>query len=273
MNPRIVAIIQARMGSSRLPGKVLQEISGEPMLKRVVDRTRRASFVDEVVVATTTDASDDPVAGFCDANGVAHTRGSLFDVLDRYYQTARQFEADVIVRVTGDCPVIDPDEIDLVVQQFIDTGVDFAANRLPPPWGRTYPIGLDTEVCTRSALDRAWSKAKEKHQREHVMPYFYEGVDLQLINSHLAIGISVRGFRIALLNHDPDYGALRWTVDTPEDLEFIRQVYARFDDRDDFTWKEMLDLIQREPDLAKINAEVHHKTMLDVDDRSDNPDS
>jgi spore coat polysaccharide biosynthesis protein SpsF len=268
MKPRIVAIIQARMGSSRLPGKVLQDIAGKPMLQRVADRTARASLVDEVVLATTTDPSDDPVADFCQANKIPHTRGSLYDVLDRYYQTARQYQADIVVRVTGDCPIIDPDEIDRVVKTFLDTGADFAANRLPPPWGRTYPIGLDTEVCARTSIEQAWSLATEKHQREHVMPYFYEGVELQEANPQLATGISPRGFRISLLHHKPGYGNLRWTVDTPEDLEFIRQVFARFEGRDDFTWQEILDVIKKEPELAEINSGVSHKKLFDIDERA-----
>jgi hypothetical protein len=130
---RTVAIIQARMASSRLPGKVLQDIGGEPMLVRVVERVRRARLVHAVGVATTTDPSDDPVAELCQARGYPLWRGSQFDVLDRYYRAAVQFGADVIVRVTADCPVIDPDVIDQTVQAFFDAGVDFAANRLPPP--------------------------------------------------------------------------------------------------------------------------------------------
>ncbi|MBN1305126.1 MAG: glycosyltransferase family protein [Anaerolineales bacterium] len=256
------------MGSSRLPGKVLQEINGKPMLQRVVDRVSRASLVDEVIVATTVDPSDDPVAGYCQTNNILHTRGSLYDVLDRYYQTARQYQADIVVRITGDCPVIDPVEVDHVVQVSRETGADFTSNRLPPPWGRSYPIGLDTEVCSRLLIEQAWRRAAEKHQREHVMPYFYEGVELQTVNSSLATGISTRGFHIALLNHEPDYGRLRWTVDTPEDLEFIRQVFDRFDGRDDFSWQDILKLLKREPRLADINFGVAHKKLFDIDERT-----
>jgi len=258
------------MSSSRLPGKVLLDIAGQPMLARVVERTRRAQTVDEVLVATTTDASDDPVAELCEARGYACTRGSLLDVLDRYYQAARQFKADVVVRITADCPVIDPVLVDETIAQLsVVRGqgpVDFVANRLPPPWGRTYPIGLDTEVCTFTALERAWREADQPFQREHVMPYLYEGVSLQpasLPTCQLSVGVSPRGFRVALLNHDPDYGSQRWTVDTAEDLEFIRQVYARFDGRDDFSWRDVLALVQREPKLTAINAKVHHKTLME----------
>jgi spore coat polysaccharide biosynthesis protein SpsF len=263
MAPRVVAIVQARMSSTRLPGKVLLDIAGEPMLARVVARTSRAESVHQVLVATTTDASDDPVAARCASMGILYTRGSLNDVLDRYYQAASQAKAEIVVRITGDCPVIDPVLIDDCVNTLLDGSFDFTCNRLPPPFTRTYPIGLDTEVCTFAALEKAWNDAKETFHREHVMPFIYEGVSLVTENRSLSTGISKRGFKIAQLHHDPDYGRMRWTVDTPEDLEFMRQVYSRFDGRDDFTWQEVLALVQREPELAAINSTVRHKTLYD----------
>ena len=259
------------MSSSRLPGKILADIAGQPMLQRVFMRTSRAATVTETIFATTTDASDDPVAEYCDFSGIPFTRGSQFDVLDRYYQTAKGAKADVVVRITADCPVIDPLLIDEVVRTLLETGdwrFDFAANRLPPPYHRTYPIGLDTEVCTFAALERAWKEAKEPQHREHVMPYLYEGVRLITENRSLQTGTSPRGFRIALLNHTTDFGDYRWTVDTPEDLEFMRQVYSRFDGRDDFSWKDVLDLVHNEPRLMEINVGVKHKTLKDIDERA-----
>jgi spore coat polysaccharide biosynthesis protein SpsF len=276
---RVVAIIQGRMSSSRLPGKILADIGGQPMLSRVYVRTSRATTLDEVIFATTTDASDDPVAEYCDFSGIPFTRGSLFDVLDRYYQTALHARADVVVRITADCPVIDPELIDNVVNTLVEDEYDFVCNRLPPPWTRTYPIGLDVEACTFKVLKKAWKEAKEPQHREHAMPYFYEGVqfeskvkgrksDLRRSTFDVESGISSRGFRVALLHHTTDFGDYRWTVDTPEDLEFIRQVYARFDGRDDFTWKEVLDLVHDNPELANINAGVQHKTLKDIDERA-----
>lgn len=241
---RIIVIIQARMSSSRLPGKVLKDIAGRPMLAWVVERARKAKTATDVVVATTTEPSDDPIASFCMLMGYACTRGSLSDVLDRYYQTARQFRADVIVRVTADCPLIDPAEIDHVVQEFQRSGVDFAANRLPPPFGRTYPIGLDTEVCSFEALERTWTEAKEPYQREHVMPYMYE---------------VPRRFKVLRVDHDPDYGELRWTVDTQQDLQLIRAIFERMGEREDFGWLDVLELFQHEPELAHLNAGVNQK--------------
>jgi spore coat polysaccharide biosynthesis protein SpsF len=260
---RVIAIIQARMGSTRLPGKVLLDICGEPMLARVITRTVRAKTVHQVLVATTTDASDDPVAAHCDSMGIACTRGSLQDVLDRYYQAAKQAQADVIVRITADCPVIDPLLIDECVNALLDGAFDFTCNRLPPPFTRTYPIGLDTEVCAFTALEKAWNKSTETFHREHVMPYLYEGVKLSASSQQLSEGVSQRGFKIAQLQHDPDYGQMRWTVDTPEDLEFMRQVYRRFDGRDEFSWQDVLDLVQNIPELAAINSAVRHKTLYD----------
>jgi len=251
-DPSVVAIIQARMGSSRLPGKVLMPIGEVPMLHRVVVRTRRARLIGRVVVATTTDPGDDAVAAYCREKGFPCFRGDPVDVLDRYYQTAKYFNASTVVRLTADCPLIDPQVIDRTVSAFIDSQVDFAANRLPPPWKRTTPIGMDTEVVSFLALARAWREAKEKFEREHVMPYLYD----------------VEGrFRILLVDHDPDLGHLRLTVDTAEDLALIRKIYQQFGNADDFSLTEILGLLEKHPEYLQINAEVSHKSFTDVDNR------
>ena len=263
------------MGATRLPGKVLHDIAGQPMLVRVVERARRASLIDGFVVATTNEVQDETVAELCREHGYPFYRGAQQDVLDRYYQAARQTEAEVIVRITADCPVIDPELIDETINVVLGKSaicnpqsvIDFAANRLPPPWGRTFPIGLDVEVCTFTALERAWKEATEPYHREHVMPYLYEGVNLKSATCNLQVGTSPRGVRVALLNHDPDYGALRWTVDTPEDLELIRQVYARFVGSDDFSWRDILALFEREPELAKLNTSIKAKGMTESEKR------
>jgi spore coat polysaccharide biosynthesis protein SpsF len=271
MKPKVVAIIQGRMSSSRLPGKILADIAGQPMLQRVFIRTSRSASVSQTLFATTTDPSDDPVAEYCDFSGIPFTRGSLYDVLDRYYQAAKEAKADAVIRITADCPVIDPELIDKVVNTLLETGdsrFDFVCNRLPPPYHRTYPIGLDVEACTFKVLAKAWTEAQEPQHREHAMPYFYEGVELSAVSRQRSEGISPRGFRIALLNHTTDFGDYRWTVDTPKDLEFMRQVYSHFNGRDDFSWKEVLDLVHDKPDLMKINAGVQHKTLKDIDERA-----
>jgi spore coat polysaccharide biosynthesis protein SpsF len=271
----INAIIQARMGSSRLPGKVLLNIGMKPMLAHVVDRTRMAAHIDQVIVATTLDSGDDPVADLCAGRGYACYRGSLHDVLDRYYQAALRYPCDVLVRITADCPLIDPELIDQTVNALLGIPVsedqrlvisegqdstrmdprfpfDFGANRLPPPWGRTYPIGLDVEVCTYAALERTWQEASLPHEREHVMPYLYE---------------QPGRFRFLLLNYKQDYGNLRWTVDTPEDLAMIRQLYDYLKADDGFSWLDVLQVFQEHPELQQINASVSHKDYRAVDER------
>jgi spore coat polysaccharide biosynthesis protein SpsF len=268
---KVVALIQARMSASRLPGKVLLDIGGKPMLARVVDRSRRSVFVDQVVVATSQEEADNPIEMYCNQQGYDCYRGSLHDVLDRCYQAAKFHSAGVVVRLTADCPIIDPLVIDQTLDAFFGSGAhlitervsapervtpipdpawDFAANRLPPPWKRTFPIGLDTEVCTFAALETAWQEADKPHQREHVMPFLYE---------------NDQRFRILLVNHEPDLGSLRWTVDTPQDLKLLREAYSRFGGRDDFSWLEVLELFEREPELAEINAAVMHKHYQDVE--------
>ncbi len=267
------------MSSSRLPGKILLEIAGKPMIQHVIERTQLARRLEAVTVATTTDPSDDPVAALAVSLGIPHTRGSLHDVLDRYYQAARTHQAEVIVRITADCPLIDPNLIDqtveLVASSFSPHPSDFSCNRLPPPFGRTFPIGLDVEVCTFAALERAWKESTETFHREHVMPFLYEkaifenNLQSAIPNSYFVLhGTSQRNFRIAQLHHQPAYGSLRWTVDTPEDLAFIREVFARLGNKTDFTWYDVLSIVQKEPELAEINASIRHKTMTETDHRA-----
>ncbi|MBN2044451.1 MAG: glycosyltransferase family protein [Anaerolineales bacterium] len=252
--PKVVAIIQARMAASRLPGKVLKELGHLSVLGWMIARARRAELIDEVVIATTTDSSDDPVAAYCEQNGVKFTRGSMQDVLDRYYRAAKLHGADVVVRLTADCPFIDPAMLDDNLRTFMgaEPKLDFAANRLPPPYKRTIPIGLDAEFCWFEGLETIWHEAKEKHQREHVMPYFYEHPER---------------FNVLHIIHQPSYGHLRWTVDTPEDLALLRQIVNHFPGRDDFSWKDVLALVEAHPELGEINADVRHKDYREVDER------
>jgi spore coat polysaccharide biosynthesis protein SpsF len=282
MTKKVVAIVQARMSSSRLPGKVLLEIAGKPMLARVVGRIPRARTVDEVIVAATSSAADDVIQQYCAENGIRCSRGSEFDVLDRYYQAARAAQAETVVRITADCPLMDPALIDEAVCALTGAAsagvqansagmlneLDLVVNRLPPPWKRTYPIGLDVEVCTFDALEAAWRNAIEPHEREHVMPYLYEGVELVAAGPRVFVGATPRGFRVALLDCSKDLGGYRWTVDTVEDLEFVRRVYAYLRDRDDFSWKDVLALVTENPALMKINVGVKHKALREIDPRA-----
>jgi len=238
----IVAIIQARMGSSRLPGKVLMDLGGETVLGRVVRRLQRSRHISKIVVATTTVPADEVIVAECDRLEVLCFRGSEHDVLDRYYQAARANAADAVVRVTSDCPLIDPELVDETVEVFRDEHADYASNVFP----RTYPRGLDTEVFSFDALDRAWREAREAHQREHVTPYLYEHPQI---------------FKLASLSGAADYSRYRWTLDTLEDLELLRTIYSRFHGRDDFSWKEVLRLMEREPELAELNSQVLQKSV------------
>ena len=250
-SPRVVAIIQARMASARLPGKVLADLGGQPVLAWVVRRAQRAKGIDQVVVATSVAAEDDVIAAFCKEQGFAFICGSLHDVLDRYVQAAREYNADIVVRLTGDCPLIDPHMLSENLQTFLNAKppLDFAANRLPGE--RTIPVGLDAEFCTMAALETAWREAQSPHQREHVMPFFYENPER---------------FRILHIKHEPALGHLRWTIDTPEDLELLRLIVSHFEG-DGFSWQEVLALFEKEPQLALVNVNVQHKNQYDVENR------
>jgi spore coat polysaccharide biosynthesis protein SpsF len=239
---KITAIIQARMGSTRLPGKVLMDLGGETVLARVVGRLRRSGGINEIVVATTDAVADDAIVRECHRIEVSSFRGSENDVLDRYYQAARVCTAGAVVRITSDCPVIDPQLVDESIRVFHQRHGDYASNAFP----RTYPRGLDIEVFTMPALAQAWRDAHKPYEREHVTPYFYEHPEL---------------FRLVSLREHVDYSQYRWTLDTAADLELLRNIYARFGNEDDFGWGEVVELMEREPELAKLNSHVVQRTL------------
>ena len=247
-----VLIIQARMQSSRLPGKVLLPLNGKPMLEWVVERASKSKTIDTCMVATTTDSSDDPIEKLCRDKGISVYRGSQFDVLDRYYQAAVSAGADNIIRVTADCPLIDPYLIDELFSRYIKEEADFAANRLPPPWHRTYPIGLDTEIVSMRMLKTAWETAAEKYEREHVMPWFYD---------------TPGRCKIYIMDNETDYGMHRWTVDTPEDYKMMQALFEKLDP-EHASWTDVLQVINENPQLEMINASSHAKDMKVIDTRS-----
>ena len=233
----VVAIIQARMGSSRLPGKSLAEIEGRPMLWHVIQRVKRAGLVDRVVVATSVSPADDAIEKMCRENDVPCYRGSENDVLDRFYGAARGEKASQVVRITADCPLIDPEVIDRVVRRFQRGDLDYASNVMV----RTYPDGLDTEIFSFSALERAWHEAGKASEREHVTPYLRSDK-----------------FRIANVENILEFAHLycRWTVDEQEDLEFVRAVYRAFHGRESFLMKDILQLLREQPELEKLNSQI-----------------
>jgi spore coat polysaccharide biosynthesis protein SpsF len=233
----IAAIVQARMASTRLPGKVLLDIVGSmPMLAVVLDRARRAGTVDEVIVATSDSTGDDPISDLCRRAGTRCFRGSEDDVLDRYYRAAAWAKADVIVRLTADCPLLDPAVIDLVVSSFNAGTDDYVSNTLE----RTYPDGLDTEVFSFGALARAWSEAGLTSEREHVTPYIWKHPDR---------------FRIRNVASPVDLSAHRWTVDTPQDLQLVRAVYERIQ-RTVFGMADVVRLLETDPQIRALNAGI-----------------
>jgi spore coat polysaccharide biosynthesis protein SpsF len=239
---KIVAIIQARMGSSRLPGKVLMDLEGATVLDRVLSRLGRSQLIDESLVATTIEPADEAIVEHGKRTGWNVFRGSEQDVLDRYYQAAKYIKADVVVRITSDCPVIDPEVTDATIRAFLDRRADYASNIRV----RTYPRGLDTEVMTMQALERAWVESTKPYQREHVTPYIHENPGK---------------FKLHGIENEVDCSEHRWTVDTPEDLQLLRAIYARFDGRDDFGWREILKLVEGDPSLADINRHIIQKAV------------
>ncbi len=236
----IVGIIQARTGSSRLPKKTLADLAGAPFLARVVERMRHCETLDALVLATTTEPSDDPLAELAASLGVAVYRGAVDDVLDRFYHAARMVEAALIVRITADDPFKDPAVTDHAVRLWLErpAELDYVSNTLKP----TYPEGLDIEVFTRQALARAWREATLPSEREHVTPYIWKHPD-----------------RFCVLNfeHERDLSHLRWTVDYPADLTFARAVYARlYRPGEVFLMEDILRLLEAEPELARLNAGI-----------------
>ncbi len=232
---RVIAIIQARMSSTRLPGKVMAPVLGRPMLLRQIERVERARSFDRLLVATSSSPSDDVIAGACGDEGIECFRGSLHDVLDRFVQAARRYAPEHLVRLTADCPLADPEVIDRIVEHHLDGGFDYTSNSRD----RSYPHGLDVEVCRYACLERAWREAAAPFEREHVMPYLWGS----------------GRFRVGQLRQEKDHSRYRWTVDYPEDLELVREIYGALYPADPaFTTHDIMRLLGARPELAALNA-------------------
>jgi len=238
----VVAIIQARMGAKRLPGKVLKKINGIPLLALEVGRVRLAKKVDKVVVATSDQPQDEVICDFCQENQIDCFRGSESDVLSRYYDCAKKCEASLIVRLTADCPLVDPVIIDKTVQLCLDERVDFSANTVPPDKS-FFPDGSDVEVFTMAALARAHAECKNPHDREHVTFYFWKYAN---------------GFKTARLENDKDYSRYRFTVDYPQDLEVMELVIEELKKQGRFGYvSEVAAILEANPQIREKNSQYY----------------
>lgn len=243
--PRVVEIIQARMGASRLPGKPLFEVMGRPLLSYQIERLKRCQKIDEIVIATTINSRDDAIVEFCLSEKIPFFRGSEEDVLDRYYQAAKKFNADVVVRGTADCPLTDPSVVDEVLTFFLDhyPFYDYVSNILE----RTFPRGIDVEVFSMKSLTEAQNEAKKPEEREHVTPFLYRHPER---------------FKLANVVRNSDESHHRWTVDTAEDFELISLILKElYPKKSDFNLQDILEAFKAHPQWFTINSHIEQKKM------------
>ena len=235
---QILTLLQARTTSTRLPGKVLKPVLGEPMMQRQIERTRGAHNIGKLAVATSDQPSDDAIEELCSSLHLDCFRGSLEDVLDRYHRAALRHEPQHIVRMTCDCPLMDPRIVDDTIERHLQEENDYTS----AGHDSGYPRGLNVEVMRRAALETAWREARSPDDREHVTPYIKHRPEQ---------------FRIGRLVSPADYSNMRWTVDTADDLAFVTRVYqALYPDNPRFTMEDVLRLLRKHPDLAAINAQA-----------------
>ncbi len=240
MDIETTAIIQARMGSARLPGKVLLEVEGKPLICYLLERVAAAKSIGKVIVATSTEPMDDPIAKLCKEKNVACYRGNHEDVLDRYYQAARQFKLERIVRLTADCPLIDPKIIDSLVSVYIKGDYDYVANTTPPKW--TFPIGMDVEVFSFNALERAWHDEKDPDQREHVTFHLWKNPNKFSL------------FRVDL---EVDLSKYRLAVDYPNDFEIVKLILKNlYHENPLFTMEDIIEFLKSGPKISKMNTDL-----------------
>jgi len=239
MNParkKTGVIIQARLDSSRLPGKVMKKIMGRPILSYIIDRLKESKLINKIIVASTDKKIDKPIIALAKRYKVSYFAGDEKDVLERYYQAAKKFKIDPIVRVTGDCPVIDPKVIDRLISYYFVKKYDYVT--LP----KNYPEGIDVEVFSFKVLENAFREAKKPSEREHVTPYIWNNPKI---------------FKLGRIKSDfkEDFSYLHWSVDEKRDLKFIRRIYKKLYRKGKiFYMQDILDLLKKQPYLKKINA-------------------
>ncbi len=241
---KVVAIVQARVGSTRLPNKVMKRIGGIPMIELLLSRLSKAKEVDQIVIATSKDIKNTLLVEHVKKLGYVCVQGSESDVLDRYVKAAKQEGADVVVRITGDCPLVDHALVDAAIRFYKDQGVDYLSNSIPP----TYPDGLDIEVFSFKALEQASRETKKLYDREHVTSYLRDSGD----------------FSHATMQHSEDLSAFRWTVDEPQDFSVIEQVFLHFHPRTDFSWEEVLDMQKQNPNIFELNTNIIRNEGADM---------
>lgn len=234
----ITALIQARLGSIRLPGKTLMLIEGKSLLGHLVNRIKASRYVNDIVIATTTNERDNAIVEFAKAENLKIYRGSEDDVLDRFYQASVLYRLETIVRVTPDCPMLDPDVMDIVISKFSEGNYDYVSNVITP----TFPDGLDTEVFSFRTLEKTWHEARLPSEREHVTAYILKHPEL------------FRQFNVKREGEDISW--MRWTVDTQKDLEFVKEIFIRLKGRGIFHMDDVIEVLRENPDLLKINSGI-----------------
>ncbi len=241
---KVNAIIQARCGSTRLPGKIFMAINGKPLLWHVVNRLKYAELIDDIIVATTKDSKDDATEEWCNENEIKCYRGSEDDVLNRFYNAAVAFPCDVIVRVTADDPFKEPTIVDKIIKKLIDENLDLSCNVFPP----SFPEGLDCEVFTFNVLEKMEKTTNNPYDREHVTPYIYNHPEK---------------FKIGNLTSSRQLSNYRWTIDNKEDYEMVNAIYEKRKNGQEeiLLMEEILEILEENPELASINSDVKRSAM------------
>lgn len=240
----IVAIVQARLGSSRLPGKVMKKICGKTVLEHVYERLKLSKYLNDIVIATTDKDEDKKIIGLCEELGINYFVGSEDDVLSRYYNCAKKYNIDLVVRITSDCPLIDSKILDEMLSFYINNKYDLVTNAGAEIY-RTYPRGLDIEIFSFNVLKTAYLKANQNYEKEHVTPYIYEN-----------------GFNIHYYKNNKDYSKYRLTLDTKEDFELINKIYHElYDNNHGFFLEDIIKVLENNPKLELINKDIKQKKL------------
>jgi len=232
-----IAIIQVRMGSTRLPGKVLKKLNGITILESLLNQLNYSRLLNDKIIATTLNSEDDVIVNFCESKGIKCFRGSVNDVLDRYHKCAKKFSINTIIRITSDCPLMDPQVVDDVIDFYLKNSYDYVNNF----YKRTYPYGNDVEIFSLKVLEKVWEKATKLSEREHVTPYIYNNPD---------------EFSLGWIENKENLSEFHWTVDRKEDLIFVQKIFKKISKRP-ILMKDIIDVIKDDPSLLEINKNTN----------------